>query len=80
MTTEERRSLEKALLEKTRDLLRYAEERNAIPAGGFLSVSAWTDHISVSIFSNPDAKADGEVSWTLMAWADPRKEEMEVSR
>ena len=78
MNTEERRELEMGLLEKTRDLLRYAEEHDAIPSGGFLSIAAWPDHLSVTI--NKGTHKKEEPCWTLMVWADPRNAEMEVCR
>ena len=78
MSTEEKRELEMGLLEKTRDLLRYAEERNAIPDGGFLSISAWPDHLAVTVMKGRGDKS--EPCWTLMVWADPRNAEMEVCR
>lgn len=75
MSNEEKREIERELLEKARNLLRYAEERDAIPAGGFVSVSAWPDHISVTIYNDPNHAGN---LWELHAWADPRNAEMEV--
>ena len=76
MNEKGRRELEMGLLEKARDLLRYAEERDAIPAGGFVSVAAWPDHISVTIYN--DTKHNTGNPWELNAWADPRNAEMTI--
>lgn len=67
--------LELAMLEKSKELYALAQEQ--IPTDtGHMSVSLWSDHISVTITS-----WDKEVQRAdILAhfWADPRQEEMEV--
>lgn len=83
----DKKAIERALLEKARELFQIAEP--LLPAeGGLISINAWADrqkrydHVSaaVSIFTKETPESGEDMQDVLICWADPSQAEMEIYR
>lgn len=80
-------AIEKALLEKARELYEIAAP--ILPdEGGLISITAWAvkqktyDQVSASVscFRTDDPRTGGDLEKVIFCWGDPREAEMEIHR
>lgn len=80
----DKKAIERALLEKARELYQIAEP--LLPAeGGLISINAWAERqktyaqvdAAVTIFTRDNPSGE-DMKHVLRCWADPHKAEMEI--